>query len=207
MTRKSRETSHQEIVEIAWAFARQNGFAALTMQSVGKEAGLTRQAIYWHFATRTQLLLEVADHNDRKMPDASVMYEGLAQMPPAESLVAMMRAWLKSLPSEAPLLLELFAEAQRDDGAMEAMRARMRGFAGVIEEVFLRRLAAAGELRPALEIRAAADYALSLGTPSLWLHLTGFLGWSHEKFCDYTIDRILEFLLTPDALDAYRARE
>lgn len=206
MTRKSRDTSHQEIVEIAWALARRDGFAALTMQSVAREAGLTRQTIYWHFATRTQLLLEVADHNDRQMPDASVMYEGLAAMPPVESLVAMMRAWLKTLPAEAPLLLELSTEAQRDDSALEAMRARMRELARVIEHVFLQRLKAAGELKPSLDPKRAADYTLSLGTPPHWLHLTVFLGWSHETFSDYTIDRVLEFLLTPEALDAYRQR-
>jgi AcrR family transcriptional regulator len=206
MKRKSRDTAHQEILEIAWTQARRDGFSALTMQSVAKEAGLTRQTIYWHFASRTQLLLEVADHNDRKMRDASVMYEGLGDLPPVESLVAMMRAWLGNLPAEAPLLLELASEALRDESAMTAMRSRMRGLAGVIETVFISRIAAAGELRHDLDPKAAADYALGLGTPSLWLHFTGFLGWSDETFRDFTIDRVLDFLLSPDALDAYRER-
>ena len=204
--RKSRETSHQEIVETAWKLARRDGYAALTMLNVAREAGLTRQAIYWHFETRTQLLLEVADYNDRQMPDASVMYEGLAQMPATESLVAMMRAWLVSLPGEAPLLLELTSESLHDDHAREAMQTRMQGFARLMENVFIRRLLAEGNLRPDLDPALAADYILSLGTPPVWRNLTGFLGWSHDRFCSYTIDRILEFLLTPEALAAYHAR-
>jgi TetR/AcrR family acrAB operon transcriptional repressor len=57
MPKNAKEISHQAIVEAAWLLAKTEGISSLTMMKVAKAAGLTRQAIYWHFKSRTNLLL------------------------------------------------------------------------------------------------------------------------------------------------------
>jgi AcrR family transcriptional regulator len=49
---KRRETARQEILSAAWAVARENGLAALTLREVAARVGMRAPSLYSHFASK-----------------------------------------------------------------------------------------------------------------------------------------------------------
>ena len=198
MQKSAKEMSHQAIVQAAWTMARDEGIASLTMSKIAKAAGLTRQAVYWHFQSRTNLLFEVAQFNDRQLEGAEIVFNGLAEVSGAESLAAMLKVWLNSLPAAGPLLLALYSASLADDEAREALQARMKGLRDVIEEVFLKRIRAEGQLRDGVDITEAACFIYVMASPPSWQQITQCLGWNHDFYVDYVIGKVLELYVQPE---------
>ena len=54
--------THAALLRAARDLIEQDGFAALTMASVAERAGVSRRAVYLHFAGRTELLAALYRH-------------------------------------------------------------------------------------------------------------------------------------------------
>jgi AcrR family transcriptional regulator len=52
---KRRETARQEILAAAWAVARENGLAALTLREVAARVGMRAPSLYSHFASKNAI--------------------------------------------------------------------------------------------------------------------------------------------------------
>lgn len=198
MQKSAKEMSHQAIVEAAWSMARNEGIAGLTMTKIAKAASLTRQAVYWHFQSRTNLLFEVAQFNDRQLEGADVLFNGLPDVSGVESLVAMLKVWLNSLPTAGPLLLALYSASLTDDDARDALQARMKDLRDTIEKVFLKRIEAEGHVKDGTDIVEAACFIYMLASPPSWQQITQCLGWNHDFFVGYVIDKVLELYVKPE---------
>jgi AcrR family transcriptional regulator len=190
-----KETSRQSIIETALRLAKEEGIASLTIARVAGAAGMTRQAVYWHFKTRTQLLLDVSNHFDSQLEDADLMFAGLPDRPAIESLEAMMRAWLTQLPHAAPMLLALHAESLTDPEARDALSLRFADLSRVMETVYLKRLQNEGSLREGLDLREASQLLLVAGSPPVWHQLTAILGWSHETYVSFVMAQVRTLIL------------
>ncbi len=108
----------------ARVFARR-GYNGATLDEVGTEAGMTKGAVYWHFANKSELFLALARvrapgllegmpervEAALDMPDAR---EGLAR------ILALQLLAVKSDPDMARLVLEFFAES-RDSAIREPL--------------------------------------------------------------------------------------
>lgn len=197
MPKSIKEISHQSIVEAAWLLAKNEGIASLTMAKVAKAAGLSRQAVYWHFKSRTTLLLEVGHFHDTQLQGADLLFNGVPGASAVESLVAMMKTWLRELPAAAPLLLALNAEALIDEEAKLALETRMADLSRIMESVHIRRIEAEGFLKDGVDPREISDIILILGSPPMWQQLTQFLGWDHDQYTRYVINQVLELVVKP----------
>ena len=62
----SKVDTHSQILEAALARLRANQGASLTMAEVAAQAGVSRQAVYLHFADRTALLTALVRHVDEE---------------------------------------------------------------------------------------------------------------------------------------------
>ena len=62
----SSENSRQRIVDVAFQLLQKRGGADVTMGEIARAAGLSRQAVYLHFADRADLLLAVVRYSDEK---------------------------------------------------------------------------------------------------------------------------------------------
>jgi AcrR family transcriptional regulator len=198
MKNKSKEISHQAIVETAWTMARQEGIASLTMTKIAKSSGLTRQAIYWHFKSRTNLLSEVANFNDTRAEDMALFSIGIAHLPAAQSFVAVLRIWLSALPAAAPMFLALYAASLTDDDAKAALTARMHGLRDLIAGVHLQRIKMEGQLREGIDIAEAACFIFTMTSAPFWQQITECLGWRHEFYVGYVIRQMLELYVKPE---------
>jgi AcrR family transcriptional regulator len=197
MKKNAREISHQAIVETAWALARNEGIASLTMAKIAKASGLTRQAVYWHFKSRTNLLFEVANFNDLQTDEADLFFHGIAGISAVESFVEVLKAWLTALPTSAPMFLALYSASLTDDDAKEALKARMTGLRNVIRDVHLTRIQAEGHLKGDADLDEAACFIFVMASPPFWQQITECLGWRHEFYVGYVIHQALELYIKP----------
>jgi len=91
-TPRSKEATHERIVEAAARAIRRTGYDGTGVADIMKEAGLTHGGFYAHFASREAMLAEAAD---RAGSESVAMMERIgATAPPSKALQAMMEAYL-----------------------------------------------------------------------------------------------------------------
>ena len=91
-TTRSKETTHERIVEAAARAIRRSGYDGTGVADIMKDAGLTHGGFYAHFASREAMLAEAADRAGRE--SVEMMGRTAATIPPQQALQAMMQAYL-----------------------------------------------------------------------------------------------------------------
>jgi TetR/AcrR family transcriptional regulator, transcriptional repressor for nem operon len=88
----AKEASHERIVTAAARAIRRSGYDGTGVADIMKEAGLTHGAFYAHFASREAMLAEAADQAGAEANAFAARV--IAAVPPAQSLQALMQAYL-----------------------------------------------------------------------------------------------------------------
>src|SRR5215213_6100054 len=89
---RSKEATHDRIVEAASRAIRRSGYDGTGVADIMKDAGLTHGGFYAHFASRDAMLAEAAD---RAGSESVAMIERIAaSSPPQKALPGMIRAYL-----------------------------------------------------------------------------------------------------------------
>ena len=89
---RSKEITHDRIVEVAARAIRRSGYNGTGVADIMREAGLTHGGFYAHFASREALLAEAADRAGRE--SVELMERIAASSPPSVALQAMVEAYL-----------------------------------------------------------------------------------------------------------------
>ena len=89
---RSKEATHERIVETAARAIRRSGYAGTSVAGIMKEAGLTHGGFYAHFASREAMLAEAADRAGAEAVAASARIAAAA--PPEQGLQGLLRAYL-----------------------------------------------------------------------------------------------------------------
>lgn len=98
-TTKSKEATHDRIVDAAARAIRRNGYDGAGVADIMKDAGLTHGGFYAHFPSREAMLAEAAD---RAGSESVAMMERIASSsPPERVLQTMMEAYLSKAHVEA----------------------------------------------------------------------------------------------------------
>ncbi|GII01442.1 TetR/AcrR family transcriptional regulator [Planobispora takensis] len=142
-----------------------------TMADVARETGVSRQAVYLHFASRASLLLALVRHMDDADGIRPRCERALAVQDPVEALHAFLAAWLSYADRIRPIASALLASRRDDPDTAAAWDDRM----GELRTGFLaaaRRLDAAGLLRPGLTPETAADLAWAMTSIPVWEQFT-----------------------------------
>ncbi len=145
------------------------------MADVARAAGISRQALYLHFGSRASLLVAVVRDMDEQDGIRTRCEKALTREEPVEAFGAFLRVWLRYAATIHPVASVLLASRRDDPDAAAAWNDRM----GELHEGFLtavRRLAAAGRLRPGLAVDVAADLAWAMTSVSVWEQLTADRG-------------------------------
>ncbi|WP_068924141.1 TetR/AcrR family transcriptional regulator [Planobispora rosea] len=148
-----------------------------TMADVARESGVSRQAVYLHFASRASLFMAVVRHMDDTDGIRPRCERALAAPDPVEALRAFLRAWLRYADRIRPVASALLASRHDDSDTAAAWEDRMdelrTGFLAAT-----RRLRASGLLRPGLDPETAADLAWAMTSVPVWEQLTVDRGMS-----------------------------
>ncbi|HEX5741395.1 MAG TPA: TetR family transcriptional regulator [Pilimelia sp.] len=145
------------------------GYAATTLAEISEAAGLTRGAVYHHFANKSDLYLAcVGQHWQQITDDVLPALDGDA--PPAARLHGFVAAFSRALGREETRLLLTLTVHPRDlppDAGMDGKHQAVRDLAARLQQVCAE-AAREGQLRDGMTPRLAAEFVI--------VALTGMVG-------------------------------
>jgi len=111
VTQAHRDSRRDEIVSAAMVAFRRRGFQAASMADIIAESGLSAGAIYGHFASKSEIVTEVAQRVvGARIDEAAVLIAAEQLQPPAYLALTIMRGMLRDL-GDAGMILQLWGEA------------------------------------------------------------------------------------------------
>jgi TetR/AcrR family transcriptional regulator, acrAB operon repressor len=175
-TKEDSEQTRQRIVAAARkVFARQ-GVTRTTLEEIARAAGVTRGAIYWHFADKTELFYAMREQVSLPLIDRTgFTFSGDADDPlgSVEKFLRGVVAALRSEPATQQTFqimgfkCEYVGELQRE---LDRQRSRCTDLHGNLARVY-RSAQRAGQLRPGLTpaLAAVATCSFLIGLVRMWL--------------------------------------
>ncbi|HET7765196.1 MAG TPA: TetR family transcriptional regulator [Burkholderiales bacterium] len=174
-TKEDSERTRRRIIAAArQVFARQ-GVRRTTLEEVARAAGVTRGAIYWHFAGKTELFYAMREQVLLPTIDTGFAASAADAADPLGSAERFLRGVIASLDDPAAretfrimgFKCEYVGELGRE---LDRQRSRCTELTGKLAQVY-RRARRAGQLRPGLTPAPAASATCSflIGLVRLWL--------------------------------------
>ncbi|MEC3918397.1 TetR/AcrR family transcriptional regulator [Nocardia sp. CDC160] len=160
-----------------------DGLPALTMAAVAERAGVTRRAVYLHFATRTDLVTALY----RSLGETDNLAESLQAVWDAPDAVSGLREWVAHLVrSHLRILavLRAFEQAQHTDPDAAALWRTTQGNWLKGSRRVVERLAREGVLAPHLSVDTATDLLWSLMSLDLLDRLAHQRRWSNKRLTE-----------------------
>jgi AcrR family transcriptional regulator len=171
---RRRETREEVLAAAAHVFAR-NGFHGTSLDAVAEEAGFSRGAVYYNFADKERLFLELLDRRcaERARDIREVFGTGGSDIAStAEQAGLAAREALQAMigdPEWRALYLEFLAHAARDKNFRRAFARRTDEMREALEEVVVERAALIDEEALGMTPRELAVVIDALGV-GLWSH-------------------------------------
>jgi AcrR family transcriptional regulator len=173
--------TRRRILDAAKALLEANPGAPISMAAVATRAGVSRQALYLHFADRTSLFLEVS-----RVLDASLRTPArqrrVDEAPTARAALreaVALQAWLKPRLKGVANALDVLRRS--DPAADAAWKEREHARLARCEKV-VRRLQAEGDLTPDWDVPSAARCLWAVTSQRVWDDLAIDQGWSTMQY-------------------------
>jgi AcrR family transcriptional regulator len=101
-TRLSAEERREQLLDATKAIVARDGFHAVSIEAVAREAGITRPIVYGHFRDLQGLLEALVEREGRRALSqlATVLPENLATGDPREQLIAALTGYLEAVRSD-----------------------------------------------------------------------------------------------------------
>lgn len=177
---RSRRT-RAAVLDAARELISERGFAATTMAAVAERAGVTRRAVYLHFATKADLLAALFDYvSERELLAASLQRVWRAPGP-----VAALGEWARHLARFHPRIMDvdLAAECERySDRDAAAHRATVIADQRAACRRLVDWLHEEGLLAPSWTPATATDMLWALMSSALLRALLVDCGWSTRSY-------------------------
>lgn len=188
--------TRQRILRAARELLEEQGAAAVRLEDVGRRAGVSRQAVYLNFGSRSGLLVELVhwiDHEER-FPER--LARALGESADAvDTLDAFLKLWTSYLPRIRNVAHALLAERARDEGADAAWRDRMDAMHQLCARL-VERLDREGALASSWSRKEAADWLWALLSIPLFEALRE-RGWSRRRF-GQRLERVVRAVLVSE---------
>ena len=159
----------------------QSGGHAVRMGDIAKAAGISRQAVYLHFASRTELLIAATLYMDELLDVDARLAPSRAAKAGVERLRLYIEVWGNYIPEIYGVGKALMVAQDTDDAAAAAWRDRMiamkDGCRAAIDALHADGTLARGWTRP----KATEALWTMLLVPN-WENLTLECGWSTKEY-------------------------
>lgn len=169
----------------------------VTLEDIARAAGVSRQAVYIHFRSRTQLLLAMVRHIDEK---SAGMTEHLRALAEAPSALAALDIAIPAPGGYYPVvypIARLFLAGKYADAVLKAAwDDRMEARHG-IAMLLVRRLKTDRVLLPEWDEGTAAGVLWVLTSWQVWEQLVVDRGWSKKRYTDFLRTIIYQTLVVP----------
>lgn len=169
------------------------------MAAIAEEAGVSRQAVYLHFETRTELLAALVRHVDEVHGFENMLRRCERAPDGCSALWAFIGAWGGYVAQITDVARAMRAASATDVDAALAFSERMRGFTRVCAR-FVARLQAEGSLLlDDGSTSDAADFLATLLSIGNWQELVEERGWSRQRYIGAMRRCVRQTLLIPTA--------
>jgi AcrR family transcriptional regulator len=168
--------------------------APVSMGAVAKRAGISRQALYIHFANRTSLFVEVSrlvDSTERTTDRQSLVDRAGTGREALRQAVAL-QGVLKPRVNGLAVTMDVMRRA--DPAADAAWKEREHARLDRCEEV-IRRLDIEGSLGPEWDILTAAQLMWAVTSQRVWDDLVCDQGWSQARYVTHVTTCLEKTLL------------
>lgn len=137
MARKTKEEAmltRRQIMEAAMTLFGRQGLIGTSLVDIAREAGVTRGAIYWHFANKEELFIALMSEMCEPMQDLVIACTDPAEMNPLALLKETFRHLLRSVrerPAHRQLfrvLFNLMGQAPSDDSVWIMLLRQLQGY-------------------------------------------------------------------------------
>jgi AcrR family transcriptional regulator len=184
------ERTRGVILDAAWKLIRERGSATVRMEDVAGGAGITRQALYLHFPSRTQLLLTLVDYLSDQA-GAKELFGAIQQAPtPRAKLEAAVHASVQYAPRIHEVATALDVARHSDEAAAAAWSDRMKGRRRGIRKAVID---LESELREGWTVTEAVDAIWTLISPRGYADLVIERGWAVAAYERFLLTCVLAF--------------
>jgi len=158
-----------------------SGGHGVRMGDIAKETGISRQAVYLHFASRTDLLIAATRFLDEKLDVERRLAPSRAATTGVERLRLYIECWGNYIPDIYGVAKALMMAHDTDEAAAAAWQNRMLamrdGCRAAIDALHTDGTLAAGWTRP-----KATDALWTMLLVPNWENLTMACGWSNKEY-------------------------
>lgn len=177
MSKKLEET-RQRILDATVALLEAGNPGAVRMADIAKSAGITRQAVYLHFANRTELLVATVQYIDKVYDVDALLAPSRDTNKGLERLDSFIDAWGSYLPRVYPIVKSLLLVYETDEAAAAAWddrrQAIRQGCEAAVKALHKDKLLNQSP-------KDATDTLWGLTCVELWEFWVRQAGWSHAK--------------------------
>lgn len=159
------------------------GGQGVRMGDIAKATGISRQAVYLHFASRTELLVATTRYLDQQLDVDSRLAASRAATSGVQRLVLFIETWGNYIPEIYGVAKALMLAQTTDEAAAAAWRDRMAavrdGCRAAVEAIH-----ADHHLATGWTPEQATDALWTLLSVSNWEALTRDCGWSNQQYVE-----------------------
>jgi AcrR family transcriptional regulator len=180
MSRDGSET-RARILEATWRLMEERNGQGVRMRDVAEAAGISRQAVYDHFGSRAELMVQTARYGDEVRGLDERLRRYRAATGGVERLEAFVEFWGNYIPEIYGIARALLGARETDEAVAAAWDDRM----GVVREAcrdIIERLHRDGTLAPGWAREEAADLLWTMLSIRNWESLTLERGWPTSRY-------------------------
>jgi AcrR family transcriptional regulator len=169
------------ILQATVRMLEQQGGRGVRMADIARESGISRQAVYLHFTSRTELLVAATRYLDGALNVESRLAPSRAATSGVERLALYIECWGNYIPDIYGVAKALLLAQDTDEAAKTAWQDRMvamrDGCRAAIEA-----LHSDGTLAPGWTPTRATDALWTMLLVPNWENLTAECGWSTQQY-------------------------
>ena len=173
--------TRKRILQATADLLSEGGGAGVRMSDIAKRAGISRQAVYLHFANRADLLIATTFYVDELNDTDARLVPSRTAKTGKERLDTFIEAWAGYLPEIYPIGKALIVMGPMDEEARSAWAQRMQDMREGCEAA-INALKRDGDLAPGMTAAQATDLLWTLLLLPNWEHLTQTCGWSQKQY-------------------------
>lgn len=170
-----------KILTATWELMESSGGKNVHMSHIAKAAGISRQAVYLHFASRTELMVATMEYVD----EVKGLNERLEQLQTAPNAIELLErsieVWGNYIPEIYGLAKALLNTRDTDEAAAAAWNNSMRCLMNACR-VIVYALDGQGVLAPKWSTDEAIEMLYTMLSIQNWEQLTVEFGWPHAKY-------------------------
>ncbi len=180
MSSENTETP-ERILNAAWQLLENKPNSGVRMSDIAKQAGLSRQAVYLHFKTRSELLIATTRYID-DVKGVEQRFNILCDVTSGtEHLVLFIKAWGNYIPEVYGVAKALLAMKDSDEAASSAWDDRMKAVRDGCNAAIVA-LDKDKVLSSVYTIQQATDILWTILSIRNWEQFTVSCGWSQKQY-------------------------